>query len=236
MSEIRGIIFDKDGTLFDFGATWGAWTSAFLSELSGGDDGLATRLGRAVGFDVIYKTFQPNSVVIAGTPDEIAAALLPHLPGESLTALVSRMNTAAADTPLVEAVPLRPLLTVLHQQQGLKIGLATNDGELPARAHLAASGIADEFDFVAGSDSGFGAKPKPGMLLAFAKQFGLSPQNIAMIGDSLHDLSAARSAGMHAVAVLTGPATERELAPLADVVLPDIGHLPAWVSSVLAPA
>jgi len=31
------------------------------------------------------------------------------------------------------------------------------------------------------------------------------------------------------VAVLTGMATETDLAPHADAVLPDIGHLPGWL-------
>ena len=52
---------------------------------------------------------------------------------------------------------------------------------------------------------------------------------IAMVGDSLHDLVAARAAGMHAVAVLTGHADERRLTGHADVVLPDIGYLPGWL-------
>ena len=30
MSAVKGIIFDKDGTLFDFAATWEAWAQAFL--------------------------------------------------------------------------------------------------------------------------------------------------------------------------------------------------------------
>jgi phosphoglycolate phosphatase len=25
MPDVRGVLFDKDGTLFDFRATWGAW-------------------------------------------------------------------------------------------------------------------------------------------------------------------------------------------------------------------
>ena len=42
---------------------------------------------------------------------------------------------------------------------------------------------------------------------------------------------AGRAAGMVTVAVLTGTAPEAELAPYADVVLPDIGYLPAWLDS-----
>jgi phosphoglycolate phosphatase len=32
---IKGIIFDKDGTLFDFNATWGAWTRGMLEAEAG---------------------------------------------------------------------------------------------------------------------------------------------------------------------------------------------------------
>jgi len=50
-----------------------------------------------------------------------------------------------------------------------------------------------------------------------------------MVGDSLHDLHAGRAAGMQCVAVLTGVAEAAELGPAADIVLPDIGHLAAWL-------
>jgi phosphoglycolate phosphatase len=69
-------------------------------------------------------------------------------------------------------------------------------------------------------------------MLAFAAQTGLDPARIAMIGDSTHDLDAGRAAGMVTVAVLTGPASAESLAPHADVVLPDIGHLPAWLDAL----
>ena len=85
-------------------------------------------------------------------------------------------------------------------------------------------------DFIAGCDSGHGAKPQPGQLLAFAERIGLSPDRIVMVGDSTHDLIAGRSAGMQTVAVLTGLAEAAVLAPYADAVLPDIGHLPAWLA------
>ena len=119
--------------------------------------------------------------------------------------------------------------------RGLRLGLATNDGEGPARAHLAAHGVANLFDFVAGYDSGHGAKPAPGMLLAFAARFALAPARVAMVGDSRHDLMAGRAAGMRTVAVLTGVAEAAELAPLADAVLIDIGGLAAWIEA-LTPA
>ena len=50
-----------------------------------------------------------------------------------------------------------------------------------------------------------------------------------MVGDSTHDLEAGRSAGMRTIAVLTGLAEAQNLAPFADVVFPDIGHIPDWI-------
>lgn len=114
--------------------------------------------------------------------------------------------------------------------------MATNDAIAPARAHLSDAGIDGLFDFIAGSDSGHGAKPEPGQMLAFAAASGLAPYRIAMVGDSAHDLHAGRAAGMICVGVLTGMAGPDTLAPLADVVLPDIGHLPAWLDGRAAAA
>ena len=87
--------------------------------------------------------------------------LLPHLPGWERAALVAQMKAEAAATPLVEVAPLRPLLAGLPAR-GLRLGLATNDDESSAHAHLASAGIADLFGFVAGWDSGFGGKPEAG--------------------------------------------------------------------------
>ena len=50
-----------------------------------------------------------------------------------------------------------------------------------------------------------------------------------MIGDSTHDLHSGREAGMFTIGVLTGPATAEDLAPHADVVLANIGHIPQWL-------
>ncbi|MBC7142529.1 MAG: HAD family hydrolase [Rhodobacteraceae bacterium] len=229
MNDIQGLVFDKDGTLFDFRATWGGWSRRMLEELAAGAPDLALRLGRAIGFDLASGSFAPDSPVIAHTAPEIAAELLPHLPGMDLAVLVARMNALAAVTDLVEAVPLVPLFAGFAAA-GLKLGLATNDAEGPAHAHLHAAGIARYFHFVAGFDSGHGAKPDPGPLLAFASAEGLEPGRVAMVGDSRHDLVAGRAAGMRTVAVLTGIAEADELRPFADVVLPDIGHLPGWIA------
>lgn len=223
---IAGIIFDKDGTLFDFRATWTAPFRALLDELASG--GQYEAAAECLGFDRESGQFRPDSLVIASTSGEVAWALgsvLELEPIEVLKAL-DRVGSAARQVP---AVPLRPCLADLQAVGPL--GLVTNDSEAPARRHLQDADVIDLFEFIAGFDSGFGAKPEPGQLLAFAERVGLEPENVVMVGDSRHDLHAARAAGMIAVGVLTGVAGVSELSDLAEVVLPDIGHLGAWIAA-----
>lgn len=225
---IEAIIFDKDGTLFDFQRTWTGWARRLMLQLAEGDALHAAHLGRAVGFDM-QAGFAADSPVIAGTTAEVAALLLPHLPGRDAAAVIGLMDGLAATADLAQTVPLRPLLTDLRGR-GLRLGVATNDTLAPTQAHLAQAGIGDLFDAIHTSDGGLPPKPAPDTLLAFAKGCGVQPARVAMVGDSLHDLHAGRAAGMICVGVLTGPADHETLAPFADVVLADIGALPGWLA------
>ncbi|MFK7870847.1 MAG: HAD family hydrolase [Roseobacter sp.] len=224
----RALLFDKDGTLFDFARTWEAWAAAFLTRLAN-SEAEAAAVGAAIGFDLAHCQFRTDSIVIAGTPAEVCDALAPHFPDMSRASLLDTLNEEAARAPQLEAVPLSPLLGALRAG-GYKLGVATNDAEGPARAHLSSAGVEEAFDFIAGFDSGHGAKPGPGQLLAFCDAVDVPSEACVMIGDSTHDLIAGRAAGMQCVAVLTGLANAETLAPLADVVLPDISALPDWLS------
>lgn len=229
MNKIAGLIFDKDGTLFDFSATWEAWAAAFLRRICEDDPEKARVAGARIGFDVGTGRFASHSIAIAGTPRDIATALWPQFPQLPLEELEFIIIEEAEQAPQREAAPLRPLLSG-WRARGLKLGVATNDGERAARAHLQQAGVTELFDFIAGYDSGFGGKPEPGQLFAFCEAMALAPDQVAMVGDSTHDLQAGRAAGMRTVAVLTGLAGRDDLRPLADVVLPDIGHIPAWLA------
>ena len=201
-----------------------------LEAETGGDPVLFARLADVLGYDVATATFRPESMVIASTAGELAEMIRSVLPDLDTDALLARMNAAAAAVTQIEAVPLQSYFAQLREL-GLRLGIATNDAEAPARAHLDRAGILGLFDFIAGYDSGHGGKPAPGQLHAFCGQTGLQPIDCLMVGDSTHDLHAGRAAGMRTVGVLSGPAPREELAPLADVVLSDIGDIPDWLRS-----
>jgi phosphoglycolate phosphatase len=213
---LHGLLFDKDGTLFDFAQSWGQCMALILGALTE-DEGKQNHLG--------------NSLFIAGTVAETASVMARHLPNHTEKGIIALIRSFAVQSKMVPVVPLVPLMQVFRSL-GLKLGVATNDNYDTARSHLSVSGLLPYLDFVAGADSGFGAKPETGMLLAFANEMALEPSHVAMVGDSHHDLLAGRSAGMMTVGILTGIATENELKDLADVVLPDISVLPEWLSQL----
>lgn len=228
--DIRAILFDKDGTLFDFHATWSRCTSVLIDEYSGGDAAVAARLARELGFDPASGQFAPQSPVIAATNLEAAACVARAVPGRAVAEIERDLSARGARAPLVSPVDLPAFLAGLRRRR-LVLGVMTNDSEFSAEAQLERAGVRGFFDFVAGFDSGFGAKPAPGPVLAFARAAGLDPAAVVMVGDSVHDLMAGRAAGMRTVGVLTGPAGAADLHPHADAVLPDIGHLPAWIDA-----
>ncbi|MCY4180642.1 MAG: HAD family hydrolase [Litoreibacter sp.] len=225
---IKALLFDKDATLLDFEKTWGAWSLTFLTDLAAGDDALFHRLAAAVGFDPERVDFAAGSPVIAGTPEESTKLLLPLLPEWSFEALLDHSNAFARDVEVHPIAPLAPVLGALKQHAAL--GIATNDSAAAAQRHMTSLGVEAYFDAILGSDSGFRGKPGPGMCLAFAEQVGLPVEQIAMVGDSTHDLEAGRAAGMVCVGVTSGYADEGTLSALADFVFPDVTHLPAWLA------
>ena len=60
MTQIRGIIFDKDGTLVDFEATWTEVAEKLALVASGGDPAEAARLLDLGGFDAATRSFRSD--------------------------------------------------------------------------------------------------------------------------------------------------------------------------------
>jgi phosphoglycolate phosphatase len=228
---IKGILFDKDGTLLDFERTYAPGTVDVIADLARGEPVLSLVLAESVDFDLGQQKFRPGSVIIAGTGRLIAEAWLPHLPHwqiESLAAEVDRLYSDYSEMYVAPFEVLDPALQRL-EEMGLVLGVATNDAETSARRHIEKIGQKSRFGFIAGYDSGHGAKPGPGMVEAFARHIGAGPHEIMMVGDSLHDLHAGKAAGSLAIAMTTGLAIGSELAPHADHVLDSLSELPDLV-------
>ena len=221
---IKGIIFDKDGTLFGFSESWNDWAIHVFNQLSNGKDDKKQALANALKFNLSTGEFYPESPVIAGTlyqSTELIKSILPEMtPDEILDFLCSSASTH-------KMAPIAPLPELLMRLKAmsLKLGVVTNDSIAPARAHLKEANIWELFDFVAGADSGFTPKPAPDALIGFAEHCGIAAKECVMVGDSLHDLRAGQAAGMKTIGVLTGLALHGELKPFSTLILPSIASL-----------
>ncbi|MBB3064920.1 HAD family hydrolase [Limibacillus halophilus] len=233
--KIKGILFDKDGTLIDFHATWNHAYQCALEDLVGADLTLVAELMAITGYDVVSGRFRAGSLGAASTTREIAEAWLPRVSkGMTLDELVDWMDDRFVRHASNGAVALTdlPALLAFLRRSGLVIGVATSDSEAGAKATLAYFGCSDLVDFVAGYDSGHGIKPGPGMALGFSRACGLAPSEIAVVGDNLHDMEMAQAAGAGLrIAVLSGTGEIEALRQSADHVLPDVSHLPELLNS-----
>ncbi len=225
---IRGILFDKDGTLIDYWATWVPINRQAALYAAHGDAGLARELLRLGGHDPDTDRVVPGSPLAAGGIDDIARAFASH-PAVRYSAELSRgiervfCSGGAAHAALIAGV--LPVLKEL-KARGFRLGVATNDTAAGLEASLAPLGVLPLLDFTAGCDSGYGAKPGPGMVLAFCDAIGAQPSQVAVVGDAIHDLAMGRAAGAGlTIGVLSGTSAREDLADGADLVLDSVTDL-----------
>lgn len=233
--DIRGIVFDKDGTLIDFNDTWPPIFAAIAVELASaaGNPALAPIMLTGAGQDPDSGAVTAGSAIAEASFETLARFWCARHPEIGMTVLGAEENLGAwirlraleiANTPK----PVTDLAALFSQLRntGIAIGVATNDSTAGAQKLIDTFALSTHVDFVVGSDAGHGAKPDPGMILAFCRQTGITPAQTAMVGDSPADLNAGRAAGCGLViGVLTGPGRTEDLAPLADHVIPDITGL-----------
>ena len=227
--SIKGIIFDKDGTLFDFQKSWGKWGIKLISKLSNGDKSLMDQISSVLKYDLEKKEWQKNSQFIAGTVEETASLLLPILSEKSIEQIVNIQRDLSIHLKQ-QPIPLLNKTINSLCSSGYILGIVTNDLVDPTTTQLIEHKIFSQFQLILGQDSGYGSKPSPGPLLAFCKQFNLKVEEVIMVGDSVHDLIAAKKAQILGIGVLTGLASKSDLMKHSNHVLLDISKLPAWLN------
>ncbi len=225
--RVEAIAFDKDGTLLDFDRTWDGAMLGALQDAAP-DPVVRRRLAETMGFDLDRACFLPDAPARFLSNAELAVLADAHVDGQ---AFIERTVVRVAGC--ATAMPGAAAALATLRARAVPLAVVTNDEERSTREQLASLGWADVFDVVVGYDSGHGAKPDPGPVRAAAAALGVPVARLAMVGDSLTDLTAARAAGAHAVLVGRHPDPRRhaELTSLADRCLDRVSAVVELASS-----
>ena len=228
LRNIKGLLFDKDGTLIDFSASW-------LQPMKDVTGLIAAHAGRADlkmellvdgGYEPENDSWAKDSAIAFETSETIYKRWACITSPELIESLMPEIQAIIYDS-LAKAVPVVEDMTGLFNRltRYYTLGVASMDDEINVRQTLNGLGLHEHLSFYCGADSGFGIKPGPGMVFAFCEQAKLAPEQVAVVGDAAHDLKMASTAGALAIGVLSGASSEETLSEHADILISDIGDL-----------
>jgi len=228
MHGLKALLFDKDGTLVDFDRTWGPAAGAVMRTLAEGNTAALHRLEQISAYLPEEDRFLPSSPLVSGSSAHYGPMWARALGQPADDAFLARIDHLFRTAGMRSLTPIgmpAQILARLHAA-GFLQAIVTNDAEANAREQMEALGLLPYLSAVHGYDSGYGSKPGAGMVTALVEQQGLDPHAVAVIGDSAHDLAAARGAGTRFILVRSGPAPVDHLFADSDLVLDSIADLP----------
>lgn len=188
------ILIDLDGTLVDS-----------VPDLAYCVDELMTRLGRLVWGEAKVRMWVGN-----GVERLVKRALTGEMHGEPDPVLFTHALAIFNELYQTNNAVLSCLFPgvkeglVRLQAEGYTLGCVTNKAGRFTEPLLRDLGIREHFGIVVSGDTTPQKKPHPAPLLHAADFFKVSPDRAVMLGDSRHDVEAARAAGFAAICVSYG--------------------------------
>lgn len=181
------IIFDWDGTLMD--------SAALIADSV---QAAARDLGLAVPSEE-----RARHIIGLGLVDALRYAMPDLQPDRHQEAAERyRHHYLARDHQLVLFAGAEALIAELSQARYF-LAVATGKSRVGLDRALAGSGLGDYFHASRCADECH-SKPHPQMLEELMAEFGVTPEDALMIGDTIHDLQMAKNAGVPSLAVSYG--------------------------------
>ena len=216
------VLIDLDGTLVDSAPDLAFCVDATLKQLGLPPQGLE-QVRDWVGNGVEKLMRRALSGDIDGAPDE---ALLKRAMPVFLKLYEHNLAQRSRLYP-----GIREGIALL-KAQGILLGCVTNKIARFTEPLLKQLGVRDEFGIVVSGDTLAEKKPHPAPLLHAAQFFNVAPHESLMVGDSVHDVEAARAAGFQVACVSYGYNHGADIrAAHPDAVIDSLLELPALFSS-----
>lgn len=208
---IRGILFDKDGTLINFESCWHQVLTNTFSDLENdlliGKKQVAKLKGLS-GYK--EQGFVKNSLVQHCLTSELINTWYKYLhsntpkgtntPSYGAIARVLERN-ALSDTIEITLLPGVPELLRYSKIKKIPVGVVTADSEKSTIACLKKTGIHDYFSFIGTDNRNLHPKPHPQMAQLFADIHGIKTTDLLVIGDSECDMAFAQNCGARFVGI-----------------------------------
>ncbi len=112
------------------------------------------------------------------------------------------------------------------RERGLRMAIVTTKFRHMATRHLETSGLTEYFEFIVPGDEVTNAKPDAEPFVRALELLHLAPEHVAHVGDSSHDITGAKAAGIYAIAALWGTDNKEALLSAApDLIAAAPGEL-----------
>lgn len=213
---IKGILFDKDGTLIEFSSAWVDSTykliDTVVTEFTKEDQlRKSQEIARMIGLD--GDRVVPDSILAAKTSGDIAAVMANVLQADK-DSIHKKIKHIYYENAVKESASIKPIGNLVSlferlRKRNIRIGIVTADNYDATQFTIEKLGIGEYIDFIATADL-YKEKPHAEAMQVFCNKFSLQMDEVIHVGDSRVDMEFSKH-GLFGVGVLSGVGSEETL-------------------------